>query len=62
MPDISIREYIRWIPEDAGEPTSTIVLTSPGRQFVDVRLLLAEKETEPEDDSQRAQTLYSPLP
>ncbi|KAK3379056.1 hypothetical protein B0T24DRAFT_145050 [Lasiosphaeria ovina] len=39
MGDISIREYIRWLPDAASEPTSTIVLTSPGRRFVDLRIL-----------------------
>jgi hypothetical protein len=42
---ISIREYIRWIPEEATEPTTTLVLTSPGKRFVDVRVL------KPADDS-----------
>ncbi|KAK3294193.1 uncharacterized protein B0H64DRAFT_418175 [Chaetomium fimeti] len=39
MCDISIREYIRWLPEEASEPTSTIVLTTPNRRFVDLRIL-----------------------
>ncbi|AEO66270.1 uncharacterized protein THITE_2045531 [Thermothielavioides terrestris NRRL 8126] len=39
MGDISIREYIRWLPDDASEPTSTIVLTTPQRRFVDIRVL-----------------------
>ncbi|TLD31011.1 hypothetical protein PspLS_02016 [Pyricularia sp. CBS 133598] len=40
MGSISIRKYIRWPPAPAAEPTSTIVLTSPGRRFVDLRVLL----------------------
>ncbi|KAK0715470.1 hypothetical protein B0H67DRAFT_645217 [Lasiosphaeris hirsuta] len=40
MGDISIRESIRWLPDEASEPTSTIVLTSPERRFVDLRILL----------------------
>ncbi|KAI6781457.1 uncharacterized protein J7T54_001419 [Emericellopsis cladophorae] len=36
---ISLREYIRWLPDDATEPTSTIVVTSPGSHFVDIRAL-----------------------
>ncbi|KAI0200713.1 hypothetical protein F4808DRAFT_460534 [Astrocystis sublimbata] len=36
---ISIRNSIRWLPDDASEPTSTIVLTSPGHRFVDIRVL-----------------------
>ncbi|KAK4141756.1 uncharacterized protein C8A04DRAFT_13771 [Dichotomopilus funicola] len=37
--DISIRESIRWFPDAASEPTSTIVLTTPARRFVDLRIL-----------------------
>ncbi|KAK2596650.1 hypothetical protein QQS21_006271 [Conoideocrella luteorostrata] len=36
---ISIRKSIRWLPGEAEEPTSTIVLTSPQRTFVDLRIL-----------------------
>ncbi|KAI0527875.1 hypothetical protein F5B22DRAFT_8362 [Xylaria bambusicola] len=36
---ISIRDSIRWLPNPASEPTSTIVLTSPEHRFVDVRIL-----------------------
>ncbi|KAK1519698.1 uncharacterized protein CCOS01_11349 [Colletotrichum costaricense] len=39
MGSISFREHIRWIPDEASEPTSTIVLTSPQRRFVDLRIL-----------------------
>ncbi|KAI1085594.1 hypothetical protein F5B20DRAFT_518981 [Whalleya microplaca] len=41
MASISIRESIRWLPLPASEPTSTLVLTSPGRHFVDIRILHA---------------------
>ncbi|KAI0771101.1 hypothetical protein BD413DRAFT_604466 [Trametes elegans] len=37
---ITERLYIRWFPEDASEPTSTRVLTTPGRHFVDLRFYL----------------------
>ena len=40
MGDISLRRHIRWLPAPASEPTSTIVLTSPERRFVDIRVLL----------------------
>ncbi|RYO94365.1 hypothetical protein DL766_005011 [Monosporascus sp. MC13-8B] len=40
MASISIREHIRWLPEPPEENTSTVVLTSPGRRFVDIRILL----------------------
>lgn len=39
---ISIRKSIRWLPGVASEPTSTIVLTSPQRHFVDLRILKDE--------------------
>jgi hypothetical protein len=39
MGSISIRKSIRWLPDEASEPTSTIVLTSPQRRFVDLRIL-----------------------
>ncbi|KAI0405355.1 hypothetical protein F4802DRAFT_597189 [Xylaria palmicola] len=41
---ISIRRSIRWLPDAASEPTSTIVLTSPERRFVDIRVLKAAPE------------------
>ncbi|KAI0647656.1 hypothetical protein C8Q79DRAFT_521993 [Trametes meyenii] len=37
---ISERLYIRWFPDEASEPTSTLVLTTPGRHFVDLRFTL----------------------
>ncbi|KAI1168580.1 hypothetical protein F5B18DRAFT_646367 [Nemania serpens] len=36
---ISIRDSIRWSPDAASEPTSTVVLTSSGHRFVDIRIL-----------------------
>ena len=39
MTDISVRRHIRWPPAPPSEPTSTVVLTSPSRHFVDVRIL-----------------------
>ncbi|KAI1743575.1 hypothetical protein F4680DRAFT_348903 [Xylaria scruposa] len=36
---ISMRDSIRWLPDAASEPTSTIVLTSPEHRFVDTRVL-----------------------
>ncbi|EMR68604.1 hypothetical protein UCREL1_4382 [Eutypa lata UCREL1] len=43
MGSISIREYIRWLPDPPSENTSTLVLTSPGRRFVDIRMLKTAK-------------------
>ncbi|KAI0546235.1 hypothetical protein F4679DRAFT_418345 [Xylaria curta] len=36
---ISIRDSIRWLPDAASEPTTTMVLTSPEHRFVDIRVL-----------------------
>ncbi|UKZ78580.1 hypothetical protein TrVFT333_006326 [Trichoderma virens FT-333] len=41
MASISFRKFIRWLPDEASEPTSTLVLTSPEKRFVDIRVLLA---------------------
>ncbi|KAI7177906.1 hypothetical protein KC343_g13082 [Hortaea werneckii] len=38
-PNISIRESIRWIPDPFSEPTSTLVLTTAAKRFVDIRVL-----------------------
>ncbi|OAA51280.1 sodium/nucleoside cotransporter [Beauveria brongniartii RCEF 3172] len=40
MGTVSYRKYIRWYPDEASEPTSTLVLTSPENRFVDLRILL----------------------
>jgi len=40
MAGISVRASIRFLPDPPSEPTSTLVLTSPGRHYVDVRFLL----------------------
>lgn len=40
MGTVSHRKYIRWHPDEASEPTSTLVLTSPQNRFVDLRILL----------------------
>ncbi|TQV95089.1 sodium/nucleoside cotransporter [Cordyceps javanica] len=40
MGTVSHRKYIRWYPDEASEPTSTVVLTSPENHFVDLRILL----------------------
>ncbi|UNI15939.1 hypothetical protein JDV02_002423 [Purpureocillium takamizusanense] len=40
MASISIRKSIRWLPGEAQEPTSTVVLTSPSRRFVDLRIIV----------------------
>ncbi|KAK7424244.1 hypothetical protein QQX98_000512 [Neonectria punicea] len=42
MGSISLREHIRWLPDEASEPTSTIVVTSPHRRYVDLRIYRPE--------------------
>ncbi|GAB7324036.1 hypothetical protein MBLNU13_g07431t1 [Cladosporium sp. NU13] len=37
-PYISTRAFIQWLPDDPSEPTSTQVLTSSQRRFVDIRV------------------------
>lgn len=37
-PYISTRAFIQWLPDPPSEPTSTIVLTSSNRHFVDIRV------------------------
>lgn len=39
MGSISTRQHIRWGCDAPSEPTSTLVITSPGRHFVDIRIL-----------------------
>ncbi|KAF7563084.1 hypothetical protein G7046_g1012 [Stylonectria norvegica] len=46
MGSISIRKYIQWHPDEASEPTSTIVVTSPERRFVDLRILRPAGESD----------------
>lgn len=43
MGTISHRKFIRWLPDEASEPTSTLVLTSRDNRFVDIRVLLNDK-------------------
>ncbi|CAK7243357.1 MAG: hypothetical protein STHCBS139747_004876 [Sporothrix thermara] len=50
MASISHRVSIAWLPAPPSEPTSTVVLTSPGRWFVDVRILLPLSSTHPQLD------------
>ncbi|SPO01445.1 uncharacterized protein DNG_04118 [Cephalotrichum gorgonifer] len=50
MAHISIRKHICWLPAPASEPTSTLVLTSPGKRFVDVRILLPQGAAAEEEE------------
>ncbi len=42
---------MRWLPDEAEEPTITVVLTSAERWFVDIRILKPSKEDPPDDNS-----------
>lgn len=44
-PSISSRAYIQWLPNKSSEPTSTLVLTSTQRHFVDIRILTVKNST-----------------
>ncbi|KAL8373933.1 hypothetical protein RB599_000906 [Gaeumannomyces hyphopodioides] len=57
MGSISIRRYIRWPPAMPQEPTSTIVLTSPARRFVDLRILDPTPAEAAAQQQQQQQTL-----
>ncbi|KAL7793861.1 hypothetical protein V8C37DRAFT_377654 [Trichoderma ceciliae] len=52
MSSISFRKFIRWLPEEASEPTSTLVLTSPEKRFVDIRVLLSDGRDSLADDEE----------
>lgn len=46
MGTISIRKFIRWLPDEPSEPTTTFVITSPRlKRFVDLRILLPEGDS-----------------
>ncbi|KAI9766429.1 MAG: hypothetical protein M1840_006536 [Geoglossum simile] len=48
LPAISERKSIRWLPDRAKEPTSTLVLTSRNLHFVDLRILKPLNPGEPD--------------
>lgn len=63
MAGVSIRKSIRWLPDDASEPTSTIVLSSSQRRFVDIRILSSPPETSRDQNGTRkALFTLSPKP
>ena len=43
-PSISTRAFIQWLPDPPSEPTSTLVLTSSEKFFVDIRVLRNKDE------------------
>jgi hypothetical protein len=50
MGTISIRKFIRWLPDEPTEPTTTLVITSPRlKRFVDLRILLSENNSTDKD-------------
>lgn len=47
MGTISIRKFIRWLPDEPSEPTTTLVITSPRlKRFVDLRILLPKSDSD----------------
>ncbi|KAF4977387.1 hypothetical protein FZEAL_6077 [Fusarium zealandicum] len=62
MGTISIRKHIRWLPDSASEPTSTIVITSPGKHFVDLRILTPQGSLTGRDGYLTDQPASEPLP
>ncbi|RGP59778.1 hypothetical protein FLONG3_11100 [Fusarium longipes] len=51
MGTISIRKFIRWLPDEPTEPTTTLVITSPRlKRFVDLRILLPDNDSTSQDD------------
>ncbi|GKU02217.1 hri1 protein [Fusarium langsethiae] len=52
MGTISIRKFIRWLPDEPSEPTTTLVITSPRlKRFVDLRILLPDNDSTSQDDT-----------
>ncbi|KAF2718185.1 hypothetical protein K431DRAFT_315174 [Polychaeton citri CBS 116435] len=47
---LSHRKWIRWLPEEASEPTTTLVLTSPEKRFVDLRVFKPPKGNDEIED------------
>ena len=45
-PYISTRAFIQWLPDEPSEPTSTQVLTSSQRLFVDIRVVSSDPRLE----------------
>ncbi|OJT12811.1 hypothetical protein TRAPUB_10646 [Trametes pubescens] len=56
---ISERLYIRWFPDEASEPTSTLVLTTPNRHFVDLRFY--KSGPSPDDSTPSAERCFTAL-
>ncbi|CAF3537744.1 unnamed protein product [Fusarium graminearum] len=51
MGTISIRKFIRWLPDEPSEPTTTLVITSPRlKRFVDLRILLPDNGSTDQND------------
>ncbi|OAQ75185.1 sodium/nucleoside cotransporter [Purpureocillium lilacinum] len=61
MASISIRKSIRWLPGEAEEPTLTVVLTSPARRFVDLRIVKPAASATADADESDARLPFSRL-
>lgn len=55
MGTISIRKFIRWLPDEPSEPTTTLVITSPRlKRFVDLRILLPDNGSTDQNGAERS--------
>lgn len=59
MGSLSFRKFIRWLPDEASEPTSTLVLTSPEKRFVDIRVLLPDGKNSLVDEGKKDTPIIS---
>ena len=46
-PTATTRRYIHWPPHPPTEPTSTLVLTSPSGHFIDIRVQISARSSQP---------------
>ncbi|THH13669.1 hypothetical protein EW146_g6578 [Bondarzewia mesenterica] len=61
IPSISERRSIRWVPGEASELTSTLVLTSQTSHFVDIRVLKPPQDHDPKviDEGSRLEWAFA---
>lgn len=60
-PNISSRAFIQWLPEgERSEPTSTIVLISSQRRFVDIRMITPLDQTQQQEQHQHSNQVSNP--
>lgn len=57
MASLAVRMSFRWVPDEATGPTDTLVTTSTGQRYVDVRFL---KKVENDTGDDLAESTQSP--